>query len=145
MDFTSNQKTIKAAPARLSHQLCDNCKQDYYCSCSLFVINDLVIEQLKGVAFSLIKCGKSYRTYRSFIDRLQNISAWHAHILRVLFELSYIQLNSPISALRSIVFQIAGRFLLVVPAFKNVGERSTAKNYGPISLISVVSKVFENL
>ena len=33
----------------------------------------------------------------------------------------------------------------VVPALKNVGERSTAKNYHPISLLSVVSKVFEKL
>ena len=28
---------------------------------------------------------------------------------------------------------------------KNVGERSTAKNYHPVSLLSVVSKVFEKL
>ena len=34
---------------------------------------------------------------------------------------------------------------LVVPVFKNVGERSTAKNYCPVSLLSVVSKVFEKL
>ena len=34
---------------------------------------------------------------------------------------------------------------LVVPVFKNVGERSTAKNYHPVSLLSVVSKVFEKL
>ena len=33
----------------------------------------------------------------------------------------------------------------VVPVFKNVGERSIAKNYCPVSLLSVVSKVFENL
>ena len=31
----------------------------------------------------------------------------------------------------------------MVPVFKNVGERSTAKNYCPVSLLSVVSKVFE--
>ena len=31
------------------------------------------------------------------------------------------------------------------PVFKNVRERSTAKNYCPVSLLSVVSKVFENL
>ena len=30
---------------------------------------------------------------------------------------------------------------LVVPVFKNVGERSTAKNHRPVSLISMVSKV----
>ena len=35
--------------------------------------------------------------------------------------------------------------LSVVPVFKNVGERSTAKNYRPVSLLSVVSKVFEKL
>ena len=34
---------------------------------------------------------------------------------------------------------------LVVPVFKNVGESSTAKSYCPVSLLSVVSKVFEKL
>ena len=34
---------------------------------------------------------------------------------------------------------------LVVPVFKNVGERSTAKSYRPVSLLSVVSKVLEKL
>ena len=33
----------------------------------------------------------------------------------------------------------------MVPVFKNVGERSTARNYCPVSLLSVVSKVFEKL
>ena len=33
----------------------------------------------------------------------------------------------------------------VVPIFKNVGERSTAKNYCCVSLLSVVSKVFGKL
>ena len=33
----------------------------------------------------------------------------------------------------------------MVPVFKNVGERSTAKNYNSVSLLSVVSKVFEKL
>ena len=33
----------------------------------------------------------------------------------------------------------------VVPVFKNVGESSTAKNYHSVSLLSVVSKVFEKL
>ena len=31
----------------------------------------------------------------------------------------------------------------MVPVFKNVGERSTAKNYSPVSLLSIISKVFE--
>ena len=33
----------------------------------------------------------------------------------------------------------------MVPVFKNAGERSTAKNYGPVKLFSVVSEVFEKL
>ena len=33
----------------------------------------------------------------------------------------------------------------MVLVFKNAGERSTAKNYRPVSLLSVVSKVFEKL
>ena len=33
----------------------------------------------------------------------------------------------------------------MVPAFKNVGEKSRAKNYHSVSLLSVVRKVFEKL
>ena len=33
----------------------------------------------------------------------------------------------------------------MVPVFKNVGEKSTTKNYHPVCLLSVVSKVFEKL
>ena len=33
----------------------------------------------------------------------------------------------------------------MVPVFKNVGERSTTKNYHAVSLLSVVNKVFEKL
>ena len=33
----------------------------------------------------------------------------------------------------------------MVPVFKNVWEKSTAKSYCPVSLLSVVSKVFEKL
>ena len=33
----------------------------------------------------------------------------------------------------------------MVPVFKNVGEKSTAKNCRPVSLLPVVSKVFEKL
>ena len=34
---------------------------------------------------------------------------------------------------------------LVVPVFNNVAKRSTANNYCPVSLFSVVSKIFEKL
>ena len=33
----------------------------------------------------------------------------------------------------------------MVPVFGKVGERSTARNYYPVSLLSVVNKVFEKL
>ena len=33
----------------------------------------------------------------------------------------------------------------MVPVLKNVGERSTAQNYCPVSLLSVVRKVFGKL
>ena len=33
----------------------------------------------------------------------------------------------------------------MIPVFKNVGKRSTAKNYHPVSLLSKVCKVFEKL
>ena len=33
----------------------------------------------------------------------------------------------------------------MVPVFNNVGERSAAKHYGPVSLLSVVSTIFEKL
>ena len=33
----------------------------------------------------------------------------------------------------------------MVPVFKNVGKRSPAKNYCPVSLLSVDSKIFEEL
>ena len=45
--------------------------------------------------------------------------------------------------LRESCFPDCWKVSLVVPVFKNVGERSTAKNYCPVSLISVVSKIFE--
>ena len=47
--------------------------------------------------------------------------------------------------LKESCFQNCWKVSLVVPVFKNVGEQSTAKNYCPASLPSVVSKVFENL
>ena len=42
-------------------------------------------------------------------------------------------------------FQDCWKVSSVVPVFKNVRKRSAAKNYCPVSLLSVVSKVFEKL
>ena len=41
--------------------------------------------------------------------------------------------------------KFTGKHLCQSLLFNNVGERSTAKNYRPVSLLSLVSKVFEKL
>ena len=60
-------------------------------------------------------------------------------------ELSYIPAELFNKCLKESYFPDCWKVALVVPVFKNVGERSTAKNYCPVSLLSVVSKVFEKL
>ena len=60
-------------------------------------------------------------------------------------KLSYILAKLFNKCLKESCFPNCRKVSLVVPVFKNVGERSTAKNYCPISLLSVVSKVFEKL
>ena len=47
-------------------------------------------------------------------------------------------------SLKELCFPYCWKVSSVFPVFKNVGERSTAKNYRPVSLLSVV-KVFEKL
>ena len=60
-------------------------------------------------------------------------------------ELSYILAKLFNNCLKESCFPDCWKVSSVVPVFKNVGERSTAKNYRPVSLYSVVSKVFEKL
>ena len=60
-------------------------------------------------------------------------------------ELSYILAELFNKCLKESCFPDCWKVLSVVPVFKNVGERSTGKNYCPVSLLSVVSKVFEKL
>ena len=60
-------------------------------------------------------------------------------------ELSYILAKLFNKCLKESCFPDCWKVSLVVPVFKNDGERSTAKNYHPVSLLSVVSKVFEKL
>ena len=60
-------------------------------------------------------------------------------------ELSYILAELFNKRLKESCFPDCWKVSSVVPVFKNVGERSTAKNYRPVSLLSVVSKVFEKL
>ena len=60
-------------------------------------------------------------------------------------ELSYILAELLKMCLKKPSFPGCWKVSLVVPVFKNLAERSTAKNYHPVSLLSVVSKVFEKL
>ena len=60
-------------------------------------------------------------------------------------ELSYILAELFSKCLKEFSFPDCWKVSSVVPVFKNVGERSTAKNYCPVSVLSVVSKVFEKL
>ena len=60
-------------------------------------------------------------------------------------ELSYIVAKLFNNCLKESCFPDCWKVSSVVPVFKNVRERSTAKNYSPVSLLSVVSKVFEKL
>ena len=60
-------------------------------------------------------------------------------------ELSYILAKLFNKCLKESCFLDYWKVSLVVPVFKNVEERSTAKNYRAVGLLSVVSKVFEKL
>ena len=60
-------------------------------------------------------------------------------------ELSYILAELFNKCLNVSCFPDYWKVSSVVPVFKNVGERSTAKNYRPVSLLSVVSKLLEKL
>ena len=56
-------------------------------------------------------------------------------------ELSYILAELFNKCLKESCFPDCWKVSSVVLVFKNVGERSTAKNYCPVSLLSMVSKV----
>ena len=58
-------------------------------------------------------------------------------------ELSYILAELFNKCHKESCFPDCWKVLSVVPVFKNVGERSAAKDYRPVSLLSMVSKVFE--
>ena len=60
-------------------------------------------------------------------------------------ELSYILGKLFNKCLKEYFFPDCWKVSSVVPVFKNVGERSAAKNYHPVSLLSVVGKIFEKL
>ena len=65
----------------------------------------------------------------------KNCELEHSYILAELFN----------KCLQESCFPDSWKASSVVPVFKNVGEKSAAKNYYPVSLLSVVSKVLEKL
>ena len=60
-------------------------------------------------------------------------------------ELSYIPAELFNMCMKESCFPDCCKVPLVVSVFKNVGNRSTAKNYCPVSLLSVVVKSLKNL
>ena len=60
-------------------------------------------------------------------------------------ELSFIQAKLFNKCLKESCFPDYWEVSLVPPVFKNFSKRSTAKNYHLVTLLSVVSKVFEKL
>ena len=66
---------------------------------------------------------------------LKNCESEPSYILDELFNI----------CLKESCFPDCWKVSLVVPVFNNVGKRSTAKNYRSVSILSVVSKVFEKL
>ena len=60
-------------------------------------------------------------------------------------ELPYILAELFNKCLKESCFPDCWKVSSVVLVFKNVGKRSTAKNYRPVSVLSVCSKVFEKL
>ena len=58
-------------------------------------------------------------------------------------ELCYILAELFNKCLKESCFPDCWKVSSAVPVFKNVGKKPTAKNYRPVSLLSVVSKVFE--
>ena len=58
-------------------------------------------------------------------------------------ELSYIPAELFNKCLKESCFPDCWKVSSVLPVFKNIGERSTATNYCPVSLLPVVSKFFQ--
>ena len=122
---------------------------------------------LKTFLRTLIDLGISLSVFRSITNlKLHNISVTPKMVKKVIMNLSLSKAFSPdcipvvvvkncepeLSYLLAELFNKClkksclpdcWKVSSVVSVFKNVGERSTAKNYRPVSLLSVVSKVFE--
>ena len=81
---------------------------------------------------------------------MDSISVFVFVFLQIIFKIKlnqicFMQAKLFNNCLKESCFPDYWKVSLVVPVFRNVGERSTAKNYCQVSLLSVVSKFFEKL
>ena len=91
------------------------------------------------VTYKMVKCvktnidsSKAFFPDSILVMILKNGELELSHILAKLF-----------NSLKESRFPDFWKVSSAVPVFKNVGERYTAKNYRPVSLLFVVTKVFE--
>ena len=94
---------------------------------------NLILHNTSGIPSWLKKSHLSLIWQRCLILILKNCDPELLYILTELFNM----------CLKESCFRDCWKVSSVVPVFKNVGERPTANNYRPLSLLSVVSKVFE--
>ena len=59
-------------------------------------------------------------------------------------EISFLLAELFNKCLKKSCFPDCWKISVFVPVFKNVGEKSTAKNYRPVNIVSVVIKVLQN-
>ena len=92
------------------------------------------------VTYKMVKCvitnidsSKAFFPDSILVMILKNGELELSHILAKLFNM----------CLKESRFPDFWKVSSAVPVFKNVGERYTAKNYRPVSLLFVVTKVFE--
>ena len=94
-----------------------------------------ILTVVAWAALSLLKAKEnlSFITFRRYAFERNDLK----------YELSYILSEFFNMYLKEFCFPVIYKFSSVIPVFKNVGERCTAENYRPVSLLSVVSKIFE--
>ena len=99
--------------------------------------------------FKLYNISITHKIVKKVIPNLDSSKAFGPDCIPVVVlkncepELSYILAEIFNMCLKESCFPECWKVSSVIPVFKNVGERSTAKNYRLVSLLSVVSKVFE--
>ena len=117
----------------------------------LFTENFSMISNLDGSCISLSVLPVTPKIVNKVIMNLDWSKAFGCDYILVVVlkicepELSYILAELFNNCLKESSFANCWKVSLVVPVFKIPGEKSTTKNYCSVSLLLVVSKVFEKL